>query len=169
MRPNVADIKNNFLGTPFLEEYTHNINIQDFTLLFKHHSRYFPNSTKFISRLSKDYPNFSYIYRINSKTQIHLKLTSSKIAKFPITKHYNLQFSTIPKKFFFLQYLTPLFLRNSVKHFNLSKLSQMTNQTHAPLLLKTLQITFPLYLQETLITLKFLSQTKNLNIIKFMT
>ena len=35
----VADINNNILGTPFLEENIQNINIQDFTLQFKHHSR----------------------------------------------------------------------------------------------------------------------------------
>ena len=35
----VADIKCNILGTPFFEEYIQNINVQDFTLQFKHHSR----------------------------------------------------------------------------------------------------------------------------------
>ena len=39
----VADIKYNILGTPFFEENFQNINIQDFTLQFKHHSRVYPN------------------------------------------------------------------------------------------------------------------------------
>ena len=64
----VADIKYNILGTPFFEENIQNIIIQDFTLQFKHHSRIHPNYATFTSLLSKDYPFFSYIYRINSKT-----------------------------------------------------------------------------------------------------
>ena len=52
----VADIKFNILGTPFFEENIQNINIQDFTLQFKHHSRGYPNYAKFTPLLSKDYP-----------------------------------------------------------------------------------------------------------------
>ena len=65
----VADIKYNILGTPFFEENIQNINIQEFTLQFKHHSRVHPNNATFTSLLSKDYPYFSYIYRTKSKTQ----------------------------------------------------------------------------------------------------
>ena len=90
----VADIKYNILGTPFFEEKIQNINIQNFTLQFKHHSRVYPNYAKFTSPLSKDYLYFSYIYRINSKTQIRLKPNSSKIAHFPINNYYHLHFST---------------------------------------------------------------------------
>ena len=97
----VADIKYNILGTPFFEENIQNINIQDFTLQFKHHSKIYPNYAKFTSLLSKDYPYFSYIYRINSKTQIRLKPNSSKIAHFPINNYYNLHFSTTPQQQFF--------------------------------------------------------------------
>ena len=97
----VADIKYNILGTPFFEENIQNINIQDFTLHFKNHSRVYPNYAKFTSLLSKDYPYFSYIYRINSKTQIRLKPNTSKIAHFPINNYYNLHFSTTPQKQFF--------------------------------------------------------------------
>ena len=97
----VADIKYNILGTPFFEENIQNINIQDFTLQFKHHSTTHPNYTQFTSLLSKDYPYFSYIYRINSKTQIRLKPNSSKIAHFPINNYYNLHFSTTPQNQFF--------------------------------------------------------------------
>ena len=75
----VADIKYNILGTPFFKEYIQNINIQDFTLQSKNQSKYQPNNTKFTSLLSKDYPYFSYIYRINSKTQI--RLNKSKLFK----------------------------------------------------------------------------------------
>ena len=99
----VADIKYNFLGTPFFEQYIQNRNIQDFTLQFKHQSTQHPNLTKFTSLLSKDYPYFSYIYRINSKTQIRLKPNSSKIAHFPIKNYYDLPFTTAPQTQFFLQ------------------------------------------------------------------
>ena len=96
----VADIKYNILGTPF-EENIQNINIQDFTLQFQHHSRVYPNYANFTSLLSKDYPYFSYTYKINSKTKIRLKPNSSKIAHFLINKFYNLDFSTTPHKQFF--------------------------------------------------------------------
>ena len=49
-----ADMKYNILGTPFFEEKIQNINIQDFILQFEHHSRVFPNYTKFTSLLSKE-------------------------------------------------------------------------------------------------------------------
>ena len=96
-----ADIKYNILGTPFFEENIQNLNIQDFTLQFKHHSRVYPNYAKFTSLPTKDYPYFSFIYRINSKTQVRLKPNSSKIAHFPINNYYNLHFSTTPQKQFF--------------------------------------------------------------------
>ena len=97
----VADINNNFLGTPFSEENIQNISIQDFTLQFKHHSGVYPNYKKFTSLLSKDYPYFSYIYRISSKTQTRQKPNSSKIAHFPINNYYNLHFSTTSQNQFF--------------------------------------------------------------------
>ena len=74
----VADIKYNILGTPFFDENIKNINVQEFTLQFKHHTRVHPNYATFTSLLSKDYPYFSYIYRNNSKTQVRLKPNSSK-------------------------------------------------------------------------------------------
>ena len=76
-----------------------NIIIQDFTLQFKHHSKVYPNYTKFTSLLYEDYPCFSYIYRINSKTQVRLKPNSSKIAHFSINHYLTLHFSTIPQNF----------------------------------------------------------------------
>ena len=97
----VADIKYNIFGTPFYEDNIQNINIQDFTLEFKYQSQIHPNSTKFTTLLSKDYPYFSYIYRINSKTQIRLKPKSSKIAHFPIKNYHNLRFTTTPQNHFF--------------------------------------------------------------------
>ena len=104
----VADIKYNILGTAFFEENKQNINIQDFTLQFKHHSEIYPNHTKFTSLLSKDYPYFSYIYRINSKKQIRLKPNSSKIAHFPLNNYYNLHFSTTPKNQFTTNHVATL-------------------------------------------------------------
>ena len=97
----VADIKYNIVGTPFFEDNIQNINIQDFTLEFKYQSKIYPNYTKFTTLLSKDYPYFTYIYRINSKTQIRLNPKSSKIAQFPIKSYYNLHFTTTPQNHFF--------------------------------------------------------------------
>ena len=96
----VADIKYNILGTPSVDENIQNINVQDFTLQFKHHSRVYPNYAKFTSLLSKDYPYSSYFYRINSKTHIRPKPNSSKIAYFPINNYYNLHISTTPQNQF---------------------------------------------------------------------
>ena len=84
----VADNNYNILGTPFFEDNIQNINIQDFILEFKYQSKTHP---KFTTLLSKDYPYFSYIYRINSKTQIRLKPKSSKITHFSI-KNYQPSF-----------------------------------------------------------------------------
>ena len=97
----VADMKYNFLGTLFFEENIQNLIIQDITLQFKHQSTVHPNNTNFTSVLSNDYPYFSCIYRIKSKTQIRLKPNSSKIAHFPIKNCYNLHFSTTPQNQFF--------------------------------------------------------------------
>ena len=97
----VADIKYNILGTPFFEDNIQNINKQDFTLEFKYQSNTHPNYANFTTLLSKDYPYFSYIYRINSKTQIRLKPKSSKIAHFPIKNYHNLHFTTTPQNHFF--------------------------------------------------------------------
>ena len=49
----VEDTNYNILGTPFLEEYIQNINIQDCTLQFKYQSKDQPNTTKFTALLSK--------------------------------------------------------------------------------------------------------------------
>ena len=114
----VADIKYSILGTLFFEENIENINIQDFTLQFKHHSRVYPNYTKFTSLLSKDNPFFSYIHRINSKTQIHLKPSSSKIAHFPIKNNYNLHFSTTPQNQIFPSIPHNYFSSNFCTTFN---------------------------------------------------
>ena len=97
----VADIIYNILGTPFFEDYIQNINIQDFTLEFKYQSKTHPNYAKFTTLLSKDNPYFSYIYKINSKTQIRLKPKSSKIAHFPIKNYHSLHFTTTPQNQFF--------------------------------------------------------------------
>ena len=97
----VADMKYNILGTPFFEEYIQNMNIQDFTLQFNHQSTQHPNLTKFTSLLSKEYPYFSYTYRINSKTLIRLKPNSPKIAHFPIKNYYDLRITTTPQNQFF--------------------------------------------------------------------
>ena len=112
----VADIKYNILGTPFFEDNIQNINIQDFTLEFEYQSKIHPNYTKFTTLLSKDYPYFSYIYRINFKTQLRLKPESSKSAHFPIKSYYNLHFTTTKP---LLSYSTTyLFATNFRTNFN---------------------------------------------------
>ena len=114
----VADIKYNILGTPFFEDNIQNINKQDFTLEFKYQSKTHPNYTKFTTLLSKDYPYFSYIYRINSKTQIRLKPKSSKIAHFPIKNYLNLHFTTTPQNHFFPSVPHTYFATNFRTNFN---------------------------------------------------
>ena len=146
----VADIKYNILGTPFFEKNIQNINIQEFTLQFKHHSRVYPNYTKFTSLLSKDYPYFSYIYRINSKTQIRLKPNSSEIAHFHLNNCYNLHFSTTPQNQFSVQSHIFIFLQIFEQLSISLKFSRMTNQTIVQQLSKTLLITLQHYLQDTL-------------------
>ena len=78
-----------------------NINIQDFTLEFKYQSKTHLIYAKFTTFISKDYPYFSYTYRIYSKTQIRLKPKASKIAYFPIKNYHNLHFTTTPQNHFF--------------------------------------------------------------------
>ena len=165
----VADFKYNILGTPFFEENIQNINIQDFILQFKHHSREYPNSAKFTSLLSKDYTYSSYIYRINSKTQIRLKPNSSEIAHFPIFNYYNLHFSTTPQKQFFPTIPHTYFSSKFLQLSTLSKSFQMTNQILVQQSYKTLQITLQHYLQDTLVILKSQKLMKNPNITKSMT
>ena len=97
----VADNKYNILGTPFFADNIQNINIQDFSLEFKYQSKTQPNYAKFTTLLSKDYPYFSYIYRINSKTQMRLKPKSSKSAHFLIKNYHNLHLTTTPQNHFF--------------------------------------------------------------------
>ena len=78
------------------------MNIQDFTLQFKYHSKQHPNLAKFTSLLSKENLYFSYTYRINSKTQKHLKSISSKVAQSPIKIFCDLHFTTTPQNQIFL-------------------------------------------------------------------
>ena len=73
----VANIQYNIFGTPFFEEYIQNINVQYFTLEFEYQSKQHPKFAKFTSLVSKDYPYFSHIYRINCKTQTRLQPNSS--------------------------------------------------------------------------------------------
>ena len=114
----VADIKYNILLSPFFEDNIQNINIQDFTLEFKYQSKTHPNYAKFTTLLSKDYPHFSYIYRIYSKTQIRLKPKSSKIAHFPIKNYHNLHFTTTPQNHFFPSVPHTYFATNFRTTFN---------------------------------------------------
>ena len=165
----VADIKYNILGTPFFEDNIQNINIQDFTLEYKYQSKTHPNYTKFTTLLSKDYPYFSYIYRINSKTQIRLKPKSSKIAHFPIKIIIIFILQLHHKTTSFLQYLIPILLPNFVQISILLRYLPMTNQIFVQLLFRTLQNMLQHYLQDILDTLKFQLLMKNLNSSKLTT
>ena len=150
----VADMKYEILGKLFFEEYLQIINIQAFTLQFKHQSRHYPNFTKVTSLLSKDYPYFSYIHRINSKTQTRIKPNSSKIEYFPIKNYYNLHFTTSPHYQFFptIPHTRLVSLPNFVQLSTLLKFSQMIKQTLVRQLFKTLQILLQHYLPEILDT-----------------
>ena len=151
----VADIKYNILGTTFFEDNIQNINIQDFTLEFKYQSKTHPNYAKFTTLLSKDYPYFSYIFRINSKTQIRLKPKSSKIAHFPIKNYHNFILQLHHKITSSLQYLIPILLLNSVQTSRLLKSSQMTDQIFVQLSSRTPQNMLQHYLQDILDISKF--------------
>ena len=119
--------------------------------------------------LSKDFRYFSYIYRINSKTQLRLRPNSTKIALFSIktTKnfyYYNTKQSNFP-------YSTSYFFSTKFRtiFFFIEFFLQMTDQIHVLPLNKILQIVLLLFPLETSATLKFTLQTENLNIIKYMT
>ena len=165
----VADIKYNILGTPFFEDNIQNINIQDFTLEFKYQSKTHPNYAKFTTLLSRDYPYFSYIYRINSKTQIRVKPKSSKIAHFPKKTIIIFILQLHHKTTSFLQYLIPILLPNFVQILISLKYLQMTSQIFVQLLFRTLQNMLQPCLQDILDTLKFQLLMKNLNSSKLTT
>ena len=152
----VADIKYNILGTPFFEDIIQNINIQDFTLEFKYQSKIYPNYTKFTTLLSKDYPYFSYIYRINSKTQIRLKPKSSKIAHFPIKNYYNLHFTTTPQNHFFPTIPHTYFATKFRTNFNFIEVFTDKKPEICALSFKTHPNTLQHYLSDILDILKYL-------------
>ena len=131
------------------------MNIQDFTLEFKYQSKIHPNYAKFATLLSKDYPYFSYNYRINSKTQIRKKPKSSKIAHFPIKNIITFILQLHHKITSSLQYLIPILLLNFVQISILLRYSQMTNQIFVQLLSRTPQIVLLHSLQDILDISKF--------------
>ena len=136
----VADIKYNFLGTPFFEMNIQNINIRDFTLQIKYQSTVHPYCTKFTSLLSKDYPYFSYRNKIGSKTQIRLKPNFSKIGHFPIKNYYNLFLQLHHKISSFLRFQIFTSLLIFVQQSTSLKFLQMINQTPVQPLYKILYI-----------------------------
>ena len=123
--------------------------------MFKYESKIHPNYAKFTTLLSKDYPYFSNIYRINSKTQIRLKPKSSKIAHFPIKNYYNLQFTTTPQNHFFPTIHTLILLPSFVQSSISLKFSRVRSQTIVQLLSKTPPNMLQHYLQNILDILKF--------------
>ena len=159
----VADIKYNILGTRFFEDNIQNINIQDFTLEFKYQSKTHPNYAKFTTLISKDYPYFSYICRINSKTQIRLKPNLQKLHTFRLKIIIIFILQLHHRTTSFLQYLIPILLPNSVQISISLKYSQTTKQIFVQLLFRTLQNILQPYLQDILDTLKFQLLMKNLN------
>ena len=162
----VADIKYNILGTPFFEDNIQNMNIHDFTLEFKYQTKTHPNYAKFTTLLSKDYPYFSYIYRISSKTQIRLKPKSSKLHTFQLKLIIIFNLQPHHKTIFSLQYHTPILLQSFVQISTSLKYSQTKNQTFVQLLFRTLPSMLLHYLQDILDISKIILQMKNLNFIK---
>ena len=164
----VADIKYNILGTPFFEDNIQNINIQDFTLEFKYQSKTHPNHTKFTTLLSKDYPYFSYIYRINSKTQIGLKPQSSKIAHFPIKNYHDLHFTTTPQNHFFPSVPHTYFATKFRTNFNFIEVFTDDKPDICATIIQNTSNMLQHYLQDILDTLKFQLLMKNPNSSKLM-
>ena len=140
----VADIKYNIPWYTLLcifEDNIQNINTQNCTLEFKYQSKTHPNSAKFTTLLSKDYPYFSYIYRINSKTQIRLKHKSSKIGHFPIKNYHNLHFTTTPQNHFFPSVPHTYFATKFRTNFNFIAIDLMYAYAHTPLDEDTIKLT----------------------------
>ena len=108
----VADIKYNIRGTPLFEDYTQNINNQDFTLQFKHQLNVHPNYTRVTLLLSKDYPYFSYKHKTKSRTLIRFNLNSSNNAHLPykttiffiLQLHERIIFPTFAQTYFSTQF-----------------------------------------------------------------
>ena len=165
----VADIKYNILGTPFFEDNIQNKNIKDFTLQFEYQSKTHSNYAKFTTLLSKVYPYFSYIYRINSKTQICLKLKSSKIAnRKTFQSKITIIFFLQPhhKTISFLQYHIPILLPSFVQISTSLNYSQTKSQTFVQLLFRTPPNMLLHYVQDILDISKFLLRMKNLHFTK---
>ena len=159
-------MKYNILSTPFFEDNLQNINIQDFSLEFKYQSKTHPNYAKFTTLLSKDYAFVSYIYRINSETQIRLKPKSSKIAHFPIKITIFFVLQPHHKITSSLQYHTPILLPSFVQISISLKFSQITSQTFVQLLFRTPPSMLQQNLQDILDISKFQLQMKVLNFSK---
>ena len=102
-----AKIKYIILGTPYFEKHIQNVNIQDFTLHLKYQPKDQPNITNCTSQYSKDYPYFSYIYRINSRSLIRLNPNSLKLAHSAMKNYYNLHITSFRKINF--SYITTFF------------------------------------------------------------
>ena len=135
--------------------------MQDFTPEFKYQSKIHDNYAKFTTLLSKDYPYFSYIYRINSKTQIRLEPKSSKIAHFPIKIIIILILQPHLKTTFSLQYHTLVLLPSFVQISISLKFLQIRSQIFLQLLFRTPPNMLQHYLQDILVILKFQLQMKN--------
>ena len=59
----LADIKNNFLGTPFFEKYMNNIHIQDFTMKITHSCNDQPAIASFTKLNENIFPLISFTYQ----------------------------------------------------------------------------------------------------------
>ena len=160
----VADLKYIFLGTPFFEQNIQNINIQVFTLQFKHQSTVHPA----IQNLHHSYPkitHFSHSFIVAILKQVRLKPNSSKIAHFPIKNYYNLHVTTTPQIEFFPTIQHTYFSTKFPTTFNFKEIFTDDKPDNWRLLYKTLQIILQHYLQDILDILKFQLQMKNSNII----
>ena len=90
----VADIENYILRTPFFEKYIQNINIQDFTMNFKHFFNDQPTIASLTALFETNFPFFSGIYQINSKTPTHIKPNAVRTLHFPLKTSNTIKLKT---------------------------------------------------------------------------
>ena len=110
---------------------------------------------------------FSYIYKINSRTQIRLRTNSSKIEHFAIKTTITFTSQLIQKINFSQQFRIQTFILTFVQHLPSLKTLLMTNQTIVQQKYKTSQIMMLHYPQHILDILKFRLQMKII-IIKYL-
>ena len=83
----VANIKYNFLGSPFFKRNIQNIEFQQNLMTYKDQHPKLPTKTHFSTFTENDYFYILYIYTFKCKEPIHFKPRSGKTIHFPITNY----------------------------------------------------------------------------------